>query len=108
MTVRDPELFVRRPIPPGGTQELGDWKAECLSLGPGAIAVFLRALEYGSELEQYASLLGLRFHGYEISAEDDEAGVAGDLVYRLREPDGAQSRVVVPRVKRSAANPGRG
>jgi len=54
----------------------------------------LQALEDGTEIEQYAALLGLRLFGYEAYGQ----GYGRDLRYRVRAPEEAEAKIVKPKI----------
>jgi len=86
--------FLVEPVPPGGPMgSLESWKVRCRALGPRAPAIFMEALEHGSESEQYAALIGLREFGYSTSAE----GYGREVVYRIK-PPGLAELVIRPKV----------
>ena len=71
------------------------WEADCRNLGPTAAAVFLDALENGSEGEQFGALIGLRLFGYEAWAD----GYGDALLYRVREPVAQVWKMIQPKIR---------
>lgn len=89
------EDFIKVPVPPGGTAEFKAWKARGADLPPDSPRVFLTALKDGSEPEQYAALLGLRFFfDYEAFGH----GYGNEFFYEVRAPGEAVSRIISPTV----------
>src|SRR5262245_48552014 len=91
---KNASYFLKEPVPPTGTEEWRDWQIRCRALGPACTPIFLEALEYGSESEQYAALLGLRLFGYEAFGE----GYGPELQYSILAPGATQIQVIKPRI----------
>lgn len=95
------EEWLRIPVPPSKTPEWDEWLATYRELGDECVPVFFEALQYGTPLQQYSALLGLRWRGFEAWAVGD--GHA--LVYEVRAPGYADVRVIKPAITEPALLP---
>ena len=94
MAARDDiDEFLTTPVPPSGTREWREWQDRARTLGPDSAPVLIEALEHAGEAEQYAALLALRLHGYEVWGD----GYGPDLVYELTAP-GEPKRIIKPKI----------
>jgi hypothetical protein len=96
--------FLSEPVPPSGTPEWRTWKESARLLGNNGSSVALQLLHFGSEPEQYASLLALRELGFEAIAE----GYGPALIYKVRKLPDEEWETIVPESPPDEASPSDG
>lgn len=95
------EEWLEIPVPYWGSPEWHAWLAACRELGDDCIPVFFEALQYGTPLQQYSALLGVRWHGYEAFG----VGYGHAISYEVRAPGSADIRMIKPAITEPAVDP---